>query len=93
MHFLVLLLVCEYKLKMQTETPAFSIEGVNMVPGELPYTEWGPRQSHKRALLLDNIKPVTWISYNLQGRGKPPGWFRKFKKVEQLSSTVEVLEN
>lgn len=90
MHFLVLFLVCEYKLKMQTETLAFSIEGVNMVPDKLLCTEWGQRTLLTRQHKTD---PVLWIDYKLLGRGKPPGWFRKFKKVEQLSSTVEVVEN
>lgn len=58
MHFLVLFLICEHQLKMQTETPTFSTEGVNMVPDELLCTEWGLRQSHQRAL-LNNTKPTS----------------------------------
>lgn len=94
MHFLVLFLICEYKLKMQTETPAFSTEGVNMVPDELLCTEWGLRQSHQRALLLNNTKLTSSMDQLQFARQREtPSRFRKFKKVEQLSSTVEVVEN
>lgn len=43
-------------MKMQTEGPAFSVRGVNIVPDELPYADWDLRQSNRRKIITREHK-------------------------------------
>lgn len=51
---LVLFLVEEYRMKMESEGPAFSIRGVNIVTDELPYADWDLRQKTQRKITREH---------------------------------------
>lgn len=81
------------RMKMQTEAPAFSIRGDNVVPwwSAIHWLGSETMQSEKDYYCRAQNRPVISINCNLQNRGKHPDQFMKFMKV--VSSTVEVLDN